>query len=72
MTETNYTPEMLAQLERDYASGILESRYEGKAVVFRSREDMERTIIRLRKALTKQEGKKGKSQRVHLRSNRGI
>lgn len=72
MTDTsNFTPEMLAELERAYASGTRRLTYDGKTIEYQTLSDMERAINTIRRNLNKQAGI-SKSRRVHLRSKRGI
>lgn len=71
MTEITYTPEMLAALERAYASGTKRLTYDGKTIDYQTLSDMERAINTIRRSLNKEAGIR-KSRRVHLRSKRGI
>lgn len=72
MTDTQtFTPEMLAEPERAYASGTKRLTYDGKTIEYQDLADMERAINTIRRNLNKQAGTR-KSRRVHLRSNRGV
>ncbi len=71
MSNMTFTPEMLAELERAYASGTKRLTYEGKTIEYQNLSDMERAINTLRRSLNAKEGKR-KSRRVHMRSNRGL
>lgn len=66
-----FTPEMLAELEKAYASGTKRLTYEGKTIEYQNLSDMERAINTLRRSLNAKAGKR-KSRRVHLASNRGL
>ncbi len=71
MADITYTPEMLAELERSYASGTRRLTYDGKTIEYQNLSDMERAINTIRRVLNKEAGI-SKSRRVHLRSKRGI
>mgnify|MGYP006276364627 FL=1 len=69
--EINWAWDMLAELEKNYASGIRRSTYDGKTIEFQSLPEMEPAIINIRRKLNSVDGKR-KSRRVHLSSKRGI
>jgi hypothetical protein len=72
MSDTsNFTPDMLAELERAYASGTRRLTYDGKTIEYQTLSDMERAINTIRRVLDRRAGNR-KSRRVHLRSNRGL
>ena len=70
-TNITFTPEMLAELEKAYASGTKRLTYEGKTIEYQDLSDMERAINTLRRSLNAKAGKR-KSRRVHMRSKRGL
>ncbi len=69
--EIAWTWDMLAELEKNYASGTRRLTYDGKTIEFQTLAEMERAIINMRRALNAKEGKR-KSRRVHLSSKRGL
>ncbi|MCB9983663.1 MAG: hypothetical protein H6861_08350 [Rhodospirillales bacterium] len=66
-----WTWDMLAELEKNYASGTRRLTYDGKTIEFQSLPEMERAIINIRRKLNARDGKR-KSRRVHLSSSRGV
>ena len=69
--EVAWNWEMLAELEKNYASGTKRLTYDGQTIEFVDLADMERAIINIRRKLNAKDGNR-KSRRVHLSSSRGL
>lgn len=67
---TSFTEAQLAAIEAAYATGATEYTYEGRRVVYRSLDEMERVISTMRSALNEPTTKR--INRVYLSTRRGF